>query len=238
MQAHCFAHDSRRAPTSDQSIERTEHAPMIDSPGKQAMDKPWDARLAALLVRPLLDSPWAHPNYFTTLRLLVGVAGATAFASGAWPNLGAALVVVSNFLDHTDGEFARMSGKTSRFGHYYDLVCDALVTVALFAGIGIGLAQDDGSILEMMLGMLAGSAVAIIFHLRNQIESTHGKEATRQPHWAGFEAEDVLYLIPLVTLCGGLQWFLYAAAIGAPLACIVVAATYLRVMREPRGYRV
>ena len=199
-------------------------------------NKPWDARLAAALVRPCLGSTRVHPNHFTTLRLLVGAAGATAFATGQWPNLGAALVVLSNFLDHTDGEFARMSGKTSRFGHYYDLLADALVTVGLFAGIGIGLAQDDHSALEMVLGLLAGGAVAIIFYLRNKMETTHGKDATRQAHWGGFEAEDVLYLMPLVTWCDGLNWFLYAAAIGAPLACVVVALAYLRVMREPRGY--
>ena len=202
-----------------------------------ASDKPWDARLAAALVRPLLGSRWAHPNHFTTVRHLVGVAGASAFATGVWPNLAALLVVLSNFLDHTDGEFARMSGKTSRFGHYYDLASDALVTVGLFAGIGIGLAQNDDGVLKMVLGLLAGGAVAMIFHLRNQLENAHGKDATRQPHWAGFEAEDVLYLIPLVTLCGGLQWFLYAAAVGAPLACLVVAVSYMRVMREPRGQR-
>ncbi len=200
-------------------------------------NKPWDARLAAALVRPFLGSRRAHPNHFTTLRLLVGAAGAIAFASGQWPNLGAALVVLSNFLDHTDGEFARMSGKTSRFGHYYDLVSDALVTVGLFAGIGIGLAVNDHSTLDMFLGVLAGGAIAIIFYLRNQMESAHGKRATRQAHWRGFEAEDVLYLMPLVTLGGGLQWFLYAAALGAPLACVAVALAYLRVMREPGGYR-
>ena len=200
-------------------------------------NKPWDARLAAALVRPALGSTWVHPNHFTTLRLVVGTAGAIAFATGQWPNLGAALVVLSNLLDHTDGEFARMSGKTSRFGHYYDLLADALVTVSLFAGIGIGLAQDDHSALEMILGLMAGSAVAIIFYLRNKMEEAYGKRATRQAHWRGFEAEDVLYLMPLVTLCDGLQWFLYAAALGAPLACVVVALAYLRVLREPRGSR-
>ena len=209
---------------------------MIDRSVNQQANKPWDARLACALVRPFLGSRWAHPNHFTTLRLMVGMAGAVAFATGTWPNLGAALVVLSNFLDHTDGEFARMSGKTSRFGHYYDLSADALVTVGLFAGICIGLAQGNDSLFEMVLGTLAGSAIALIFHLRNQIESAHGKGATRQPRWGGFEAEDVLYLMPLVTLLGGLHWFLYAAAVGAPLAAVAVAVSYLRVMREPRGY--
>ena len=200
-------------------------------------DKPWDARLAAALVRPFLAVRWAHPNHFTTVRLLVGVAGTFAFASGEWPNAAAWLIVLSNFLDHTDGEFARMSGKTSRFGHVYDLVSDALITVGLFAGIGVGLAADDHSTFEMLLGLLAGGAVAIIFHLRNQMESALGKSATRQPRWAGFEAEDILYLIPLVAWLEGLQWFLYAAAVGAPLACIYVAMLYLRTMRVPRESR-
>ena len=143
------------------------------------IDKPWDARLAAALVRPFLGSA-AHPNHFTSLRLSVGMAGIAAFASGSWPNLGAALIVVSNFLDHTDGEFARMSGKLSRFGHYYDLAADILVTIGLFASIGLGLAQNDNSRLELLLGMLAGTAVAIIFQLRHQIESVHGKSAVRR----------------------------------------------------------
>ena len=84
--------------------------------------------------------------------------------------------------------------------------------------------------------MLAGTAVAIIFQLRHQIESVHGKSAVRQPRWGGFEAEDVLYLLPLVTLCGGLKWFLYASAIGAPLACVLVALSYQRSVRLPREY--
>ena len=200
-------------------------------------DKPWDARLAAALVRPFLHLPQVHPNHFTTLRLLIGLAGTLAFASGEWPNLAAWLVVLSNFLDHTDGEYARMSGKTSRFGHLYDLASDALITVALFACIGIGLAQDDSSALEMVLGLVAGAAVALIFHLRNLMESAHGKAATRQPHWGGFEAEDVLYLIPLVTWLDGLREFLYAAAVGAPVACIIVATVYLRTMRVPAESR-
>ena len=37
-----------------------------------------------------------------------------------------------NFHDHTDGELARIGGKTSRIGHLYDLASDAAVTILLF----------------------------------------------------------------------------------------------------------
>ena len=109
--------------------------------------KPWDAQLATWLVRPLVDS-WVHPNVLTTVRLAVGLGGAALFASGSAYNLGAVLIVLSNFLDHTDGELARLSGKTTSFGHLYDLWSDAVVTVGIFVGLGIGLEQVLGDSLR------------------------------------------------------------------------------------------
>src|SRR3954462_12376251 len=146
--------------------------------------RPWDARLARRLVTPLKDSR-ATPNHLTTIRLAVGLAAAAAFLPGTygWTNLGALLMVLSNFLDHTDGELARISGKTSRVGHVYDLASDALVTVMLFLAIGIGVGTHVGNLLQLppaLLGLVAGSAVALIFYLRMRIESIVGKSGTQQ----------------------------------------------------------
>src|SRR5271155_6022618 len=103
--------------------------------------RPWDARLARRLVTPLKDS-WVTPNHLTTVRLIVGLAAAAAFTPGTygWSNVAALLLILSNFLDHTDGELARMSGKSSRIGHLYDLASDAAVTILLFIAIGVGVA--------------------------------------------------------------------------------------------------
>ena len=195
-----------------------------------ANTKPWDARLAATLVRPLCNTA-ISPNALTTIRLLVGCYGAYLFASGSALNLAAAIIALSNFLDHTDGELARMSGKTSKFGHQYDLWSDAVVTVGLFGCIGWGLRNSLGPI-AVGMGLAAGLAVAGVFHLRNLIESTHGKRVTAQPRIGGFEAEDILYLLPVVTLCDGLTWFLKAAAVGAPLAFLVVLGQILALRRK------
>ena len=195
--------------------------------------KPWDARLAAALVRPLVNTG-VSPNVLTTVRLLVGVIGTALFATGRHPNLAAFTIVFSNFLDHTDGELARMSGRSSRFGHFYDLASDALITVALFACIGVGLAGSLGAS-AIVSGTVAGLAVAGIFHLRNLIENAHGKVATAQPRLAGFEAEDILYLLPLVTVFDGLPLFLRAASIGAPIAFFIVLAQYLAYRRQTRA---
>ena len=56
-------------------------------------------------------------------------------------------------LDHADGELARMTGRTSTFGHYYDQIADGLVLTALFLGIGAGLSGGEPGGLALRLGV-------------------------------------------------------------------------------------
>jgi archaetidylinositol phosphate synthase len=197
----------------------------------------WDGRLARWLVTPLKDTA-VVPNQLTTLRLAIGIAGAALLAHGTfrWGNVGAFLIVLSNFVDHTDGELARISGKTSRFGHFYDLASDALITVLLFTCLGIGVddvATTATTLAPIVLGAVTGVAVALIFFLRMRIASLTGRSSVPQGFAAGFETEDVLYLLPLVTLFDVVAPFLLVAAIGASLFALWVAIDYARVMRRP-----
>src|SRR5580658_10309550 len=151
--------------------------------------RPWDARLGRRLVTPLKDS-WVTPNHLTTVRLIVGLAGALAFTPGTWgwTNLAALLVIASNFLDHTDGELARISGKTSRIGHLYDLASDAVVTILLFIAIGVGVGAQPGLLTQVspaLLGLVSGCAIALIFYLRMRIEDMVGKAGNRQGSLGG-----------------------------------------------------
>jgi archaetidylinositol phosphate synthase len=203
-----------------------------------AVQRPWDARFARWLITPLKHTR-VSPNHLTTLRLCVGLAAAACFLPGSypWSNLAALLLVLSNFLDHTDGELARMTGKTSRFGHVYDLACDALVTILLFVAIGIGLGARPGMVFALpaaLIGGIAGCAVALIFFLRMRIEQLAGKSATRQASLGGFETEDVLYLMPLATLCNVLLPLLLAAAVCAPLYAVWVVFQYRRAAQLPQ----
>ena len=198
--------------------------------------RPWDARLARWLVMPLARSR-VTPNHLTTVRLVFGLAGAASFLPGTygWCNIAALLVILSNFLDHTDGELARLSGKTSRVGHVYDLASDAAVTILLFVAMGVAVGTSSDNVLGLpppVLGAVAGAAVALIFYLRMRVEEMAGKAASRQPALGGFETEDVLYLLPAVTLCNGIMPFLIAASIGAPLFAAWVVVDYRRAMRR------
>jgi phosphatidylglycerophosphate synthase len=119
------------------------------------------------------------------------------------------------WLDHLDGELARSTGRTSAFGHYYDLAADCCVLVAVFLGIGIGEGMPG-------LGVAAGLGTAAIFGGRMALERRSGKAAVRQPNLLGFELEDVMYLLAPLTWLGLLQPFLLLAGIGAPLFALLV----------------
>ncbi len=193
-------------------------------PGKPRR-KALDAHLACLLVYPLRHTR-ITPNHLTTLRLGFGLAAAGLIAQGTYLliNLGALCFVFSFFLDHTDGELARLTGRMSQFGHAYDLLSDLLINTLLFISIGIGLMRT-GMEHAAGMGLLAGLSVllAVIYHDRLVQLSAEAKDNTAASGQY-VELEDILYLFPLITLFDQLPLFLAAAAIGAPLFALWVLA--------------
>ena len=186
------------------------------------IDPPWDQRLARVLVRPLRHSG-VTPNAITTLSLVLGLLGAGFYAlDGSAAHAGGVLFMLACLCDHADGELARMTDRTSAFGHYYDLIADALVLTALFLGIGAGLSGDEPGDGASRLGLVASGATGLIVLLRLELERRAGRSATCQPNLLGFELQDVMYLVGPVTWLGWLEPFLLLAAIGAPLYALGV----------------
>ena len=194
----------------------------------RADDKPWDAKIAYKIIYPLRNT-FVTPNYLTSLRLLFGIFAGIFFALGEYKysNIGAFCFVLSNFLDHADGELARLKNQTSSRGHIYDLISDALVNILLFLGMGIGLMQTNLGVYACIMGIISGTTVAAIFYMRNDIEKNIGKKNARQPHKSGIEAEDILYALPIITYFQLDYYFIFAASIGAPIFCIYVIKDYL-----------
>jgi phosphatidylglycerophosphate synthase len=157
------------------------------------------------------------PNMVTTFGLMLGLLAAVLFALGeATAGWGSLLLALSFVIDHADGELARSTGQSSRFGYYFDMCSGALILASVFFGIGIGFSSGPLGPWAIMMGATAGLAIAVIFAVRLDLERVAGPEATKQPNVLGFETEDVLYLIVPIAWLGGLQTFLVAASIGAP----------------------
>ena len=175
---------------------------------------PYDQQLAGWLIRPFKNTP-LHPNHITTITLLLGICSALIFAFAiekAW--LAALLFMLAVFTDHMDGELARITGKSSRFGHNYDYIVGGLNYMMLFTSIGIGLMAEYG-FLALILGIVAGLSNPVILYMRMGMEKQHGFEAVEHPQLIrGFQDEDFIYLIGPITWLAGLIWFFIPYALG------------------------
>ncbi len=91
------------------------------------------------LLRPLVAAlGWLSPNVITLLALAVGLAAAGAATQRLY-GLGLALWAVNRMLDGLDGAVARATGQQSDFGGYLDIVADFVVYAAVPIGFFLGL---------------------------------------------------------------------------------------------------
>src|SRR6266516_4629478 len=90
-------------------------------------------RLLGPLARLLITSG-VHPNTITTVGTLVVVGSGVAFGTGA-VRLGGSLLLISGILDLLDGQVARLGGKITAFGAFYDSTLDRIGEAAVFAGL-------------------------------------------------------------------------------------------------------
>jgi len=191
-----------------------------------------DQRLAKFAARGLARLP-VTPNMVTGASILVGVLAAGLFAQGgAVAYWGASVFVVVVWLDHVDGELARQTGTTSEFGHYFDHAAAMLNYLMMFVGAGFGLDEGILGISELLLGIGAGIGVAAIMSVRIYAEERISRSFVKQTVRAGFEIEDVLYIVAPITWVGGLDYFILLAGIGAPLFLLYVIWDCRREMRH------
>lgn len=197
---------------------------------------PWDQRLASVLVRPLVRTP-VTPNQVTVATMIIALAGAALLAVGelALASWGAGLFVLARFLDHFDGELARLKNMKSRLGYYLDYVAGATSYSALFLGMGTGFRDSDLGWWAIVLGAVgAASAIISMFlnlDLDRQLENTDG-QAVGYPGFAGFELEDGIYLLAPLTWLGWLYPFFVAAGIGAAVYTAWTLWSLLRLRRR------
>lgn len=201
-------------------------------------DPPFDQRIAAVLVRPLVNTP-ITPNHVSIFTLVIALAGAGMLATGnselaTW---GAGLFVLARFLDHFDGELARQSGKTSKLGYYLDYVAGSISYAALFFCMGWGFRDSELGVWAIVLGT-GGAAAAIISMFTNLgIDRETGGDETGEsigyPGFGGFELEDGIYLLWPVTWFGYLYPFFIAAGIGATIYCLYSCVTLIRIRARP-----
>jgi len=99
--------------------------------GKDMQD--WGRRVAAVIVTPLVKSG-VTPNMLTVMGLLLSLFTAAVIASGHF-TAGGLLLLFAGVFDTFDGALARLTGKASTFGAFFDSTLDRIAE----AGVGVGL---------------------------------------------------------------------------------------------------
>ena len=121
-----------------------------------------------LLVKAIWRLP-VTPNGLTGISLAAGLASALCFSAGSGGALawGAVLYLVANILDCSDGQLARLQGSGTLLGRVVDGVADYVSSVAVFLGIGLGLAERGENFWPLVVAAGASSALhAILFDQR------------------------------------------------------------------------
>lgn len=169
-------------------------------------------------VRPL-NNTRVTPNHITTARLVTGLLSVGLFAIGGLPSryYAAAIFLLSMLLDRADGELARISGKSSPWGHKYDLMSDMACNALVFIGIGIGLRSSALGWTAIPMGIIAGVAIVCILWWVTRIEVLHGQRAAEIQVMRGLDPDDAMLIIPVAAVFNWMEPLLIAAFIGVPV---------------------
>lgn len=174
--------------------------------------------LARKMVLPFADTRLT-PNHITTFRLISGFAAAACFAKGehSWLVSGGVLFIFSMLFDRADGELARLSKKSSKLGHWYDLISDMLVNMVIFIGIGYGLSGDAGLYRwAVPMGIISGISIGLIFIIVFQFHRRGSHPSIVFKYPKGFDLDDSLFVIPILAWLDLMMPLLIAAVVVSP----------------------
>jgi phosphatidylglycerophosphate synthase len=191
-----------------------------------------DRRLSRPVTRRLLRWP-VTPAQVTFASIALGILGAAGLATVSyWGRLAGVLALIASVvLDCVDGEIARARFEQSAAGARLDVVGDYVVHLAVFSGLGVGLWREGlppGGGWAAVALVAAVLATTLLLH-RLFVGPALGKGGDL--HWSGdgsgfrespvavvvekLASRDYTYLLLVLALLGRLEWFLYAAAVGA-----------------------
>lgn len=99
--------------------------------------------LAFLLVKGIYSTS-ITPNQLTVISMVFGVIGSFFYTFGTHPAfmVGAALILLYNVVDCSDGQLARLKKNGTAVGRILDGIADYVVSVAAYLGIAIGYANN------------------------------------------------------------------------------------------------
>lgn len=190
------------------------------------MDRLITRFISRQLTRVLLKTSLT-PNQITFLSLLIGLGSAWCFYQGTFFSgiTGALLLLVSAWVDCTDGEIARLKFMETSWGARFDIYCDNIVHFSIFFSIGMGLFFATGNSLYILYGGLAvfGSLVAFMILSGSIIKKKQaaGQGKTSETNLTDQLANrDFIYFLLVMACIERLDIFILLTAVGSNIFAI------------------
>ncbi len=147
--------------------------------GKSRPDSFYDYLTSRFLAKPLSPVLIAlgikNPNAVTVVSFLILIAASVLLIMGksglVWGRVIIAFLIQLSFtLDCADGQIARVLGKTSLFGAWFDKYLDRLGEMMLYTAIGYATWQTKGNNIYFFFGLFIGfsfTMYTLLFTLRD-----------------------------------------------------------------------
>jgi phosphatidylglycerophosphate synthase len=134
--------------------------------------RPISRQMAKVFIRVGLT-----PNSVTLLALGSALGAAFAIATGEymWGLVGAILINGFTFFDLADGDVARLSGKMSKFGYWFDSIVDSIFEISMIIAFGAASIVIGGPIwaIPALLWLLTHTTLETNRHLEES-QTTRG----------------------------------------------------------------
>lgn len=118
-------------------------------------------KIISAMVRALSRSR-INPNALTFIGLLINICCGILFAYGKFFTAGL-VMILANLFDMLDGQVARLRGRATRFGAFFDSVIDRYSDIIVYVGIMVFYARDTeahSTLLVALTGLaLVGSVM-------------------------------------------------------------------------------
>jgi 1L-myo-inositol 1-phosphate cytidylyltransferase / CDP-L-myo-inositol myo-inositolphosphotransferase len=212
----------------------------LENPRDGQVDTYFNRKLSRPITRWLVRTPLT-PNQVTILSCAVGILGALSFFPGGYwgPVLGALLLQFSVVLDCCDGEIARVKFMESPLGDWLDIVCDTIVSIAIFLGIGVAVWHDGTAQHALLLAIVLAIGGALSFPFVTLAEKTETlgerrngwEDHTIKKLLASLTTRDFSLVVVASAIVGKLNWFLWGAALGAHVFWLFLAWLLFRAGR-------
>ncbi len=166
-----------------------------DGPVSKYFNRKISLRITCFLINHGINT---SPNKITNIITLLGLL--TAIIIPYNPIIGGVLVELVSILDGVDGEYARITGKTTRYGAFLDSVSDRIVDLALLTASHILLFKIIPGLYGFIIASWVTGFSIIVSYLHCRAEASL-KLDIRRLGWRVYAGRDVrLFLLSIALI--------------------------------------